>query len=89
MAAVRPITDLRDRFDDITQTAWQSGQPILLTDDKKGNLLLMSQNAYETLLFNLQVDLKLRQAELETQKEEILIPSEEVFQSLWDILREE
>ena len=82
MAMTRPVTDLRDHFADITRLAHETAEPMLLTDSDKGELVLMSREALEDMFFKLEVDLKLRQSELEEKSGVKLYSMEEVYQAM-------
>ena len=87
MAAVRPITDLRDRFDDITQTARESDEAILLSQDGEEDLILMSRNVFEEMMFRLEVDLKLQEAEHMEKVTDVRYSWEEIFNEAQKIIR--
>ena len=87
MAAVRPITDLRDRFDDITQTARESDEAILLSQDGEEDLILMSRNVFEEMMFRLELDLKLQEAEHMEKVTDVRYSWEEIFNEAQKIIR--
>jgi len=50
MPDIRPISDLRSRFAEISKLAHESGEPIFLTKNGYGDLVVLSVEAYETLI---------------------------------------
>lgn len=65
MPTIRPISDLRNNFAEITREAQESSQPIFLTKNGAGALVVMSMEAYEANLYESEVYAKLREAEVE------------------------
>ena len=65
MPNIRPVSDLRNHFAEITREVQLSGEPVFLTKNGQGSLVVMSmesyeQNRYESLIYD-----KLREAELQ------------------------
>lgn len=65
MPNIRPVSDLRNHFAEITREAQLSGEPVFLTKNGVGSLVVMSmesyeQNRYESLVYD-----RLREAELQ------------------------
>ena len=49
MSQTRPIEDLRNYYDEISDLCHQSGEPVYLTSDGKVDLVAMSIETYERL----------------------------------------
>ena len=62
MKAIRPVSDLLDCLDDISQTVHETGRPVFLTKDGYGDMVLMSMETYEKNLFLANVYGKLEEA---------------------------
>ena len=60
---IRPISDLRNEFSDISKVVHESNGPIYLTKNGRGDMVVMSLEAYERNLFEYDIYLKLREAE--------------------------
>jgi prevent-host-death family protein len=60
---IRPISDLRNKFTDISRTVHESNDPVYLTKNGKGDMVVMSLEAYEQNLFESEIYLKLKEAE--------------------------
>ena len=63
MNAIRPVSDLRNNFADISKTVHESQQPVFLTKNGYGDMVVMSMEAYENLQFESEVYFKLQEAE--------------------------
>ncbi len=50
MPDIRPISDLRSRFAEISKLAHENGEPIFLTKNGYGDLVVLSVEAYEVLV---------------------------------------
>ena len=47
MPNIRPVSDLRNHFTEITKDAQLSGEPIFLTKNGVGSIVVMSMESYE------------------------------------------
>ena len=65
MPKIRPVSDLRNHFTEITSEAQASKEPIFLTKNGVGSIVVMSMEAYEDGLYESQVYDKLIEAELQ------------------------
>ena len=55
MPDIRPISDLRSRFAEISRLAHQSGEPVFLTKNGYGDLVVLSVEAYQKLVNQLKL----------------------------------
>jgi len=60
---IRPVSDLRNKFSDISRSVHESGDPVFLTKNGRGDMVVMSMEAYEQNLFEYEIYLKLKEAE--------------------------
>lgn len=65
MPNIRPVSDLRNHFAEITREAQLSGEPVFLTKNGAGSLVVMSMESYEQNRYDSMVYDKLREAELQ------------------------
>ena len=65
MPKIRPVSDLRNHFAEITREAHLSGEPIFLTKNGVGSIVVMSMESYEQNRYDSMVYDKLREAELQ------------------------
>ena len=65
MPRIRPISDLRNRFVEVSKECHRTGEPVFVTRNGRGDLVVMSQAAYDRLLARLELYAKLGEAEVE------------------------
>ena len=65
MPNIRPVSDLRNHFAGITKDVQLSGEPIFLTKNGVGSIVVMSMESYERNRYDSMVYDKLREAELQ------------------------
>ena len=63
MNSIRPVSDLRNNFADISKTVHDTQQPVFLTKNGYGDMVLMSMKTYEEQLLMLDVFTKIAEAE--------------------------
>jgi len=63
MFLIRPVSDLRNRFTEISELCHSEDQPIFITKKGKGDLVVMSQAHYERLSSLLELYQQLGEAE--------------------------
>ncbi len=64
---IRAVSDLRNHFKEVTEFAEQSKEPVFLTKNGRGSLVVMSMEAYEQNLFQTETYLKLKEAEYQAK----------------------
>ena len=67
MNMIRPVSDLRNNFADISKTVHETAQPVLLTKNGYGDMVVLSMEAFENLQFESEVYFKLQEAEREAE----------------------
>ena len=67
MQSIRPVSDLRNSFAAISRDVHESGQPVFLTKNGAGDMVVMSMEAYEKMQFESDVYAKLVEAEREAE----------------------
>lgn len=82
MPQIRPVSDLRNNFTDISKIVHETGEPVFLTKNGYGDMVVMSIEAYERKQFESDIYLKLREAELEAKSTEERLSHDEVFANL-------
>ena len=65
MPQIRPVSDLRNHFAEISKIVHETSEPVLLTKNGYGDMVVISYNEYERLMHEASVDKKLREAEIE------------------------
>ena len=82
MNSIRPVSDLRNSFAEISKTVHETQQPVFLTKNGFGDMVVMSMEAYRNLQFESEVYFKLREAEREAEMNEKRYSSKEVLKAL-------
>ena len=65
MPTIRPVSDLRNNFADITREVQESREPVFLTKNGVGSIVVMSMESYEQHRYDSMVYDKLCEAELQ------------------------
>lgn len=82
MPHIRPVSDLRNNFADISRTIHETAEPVFLTKNGYGDMVVMSIEAYDRKLFESEIYFKLKEAELEANSTDKRYSHEEVFTDL-------
>lgn len=76
MLDIRPVSDLRNKFSEIEETV-KSGQPVYLTKNGYGSMVVLSLEQYAALTD--EVELRLDEADRAAAADSIRYTEEEVF----------
>lgn len=79
MITIRPVSDLRNRFTDI-ETAVNGGEPVFLTKNGYGSMVVMSIEAYSRMKQN--VEQALDEADTYAEENTVRMSHDDVFGSL-------
>ncbi|HIQ95261.1 MAG TPA: type II toxin-antitoxin system Phd/YefM family antitoxin [Candidatus Limivivens merdigallinarum] len=79
MIQIRPVSDLRNKFPEI-ETLVNEGQPVYLTKNGYGAMVVLSLEKYASLTDN--IEMKLDEADKMAESTEERLSHEEVFHSL-------
>ena len=82
MNTIRPVSDLRNNFADISKTVHETKQPVFLTKNGYGDMVVLSMEAYENLQFESEVYFKLKEAEREAETNNTRYSSKDVLKTL-------
>ena len=78
MPQIRPITDLRNT----TELCHAKREPLFITKNGYGDLVIMSIETYEEMIESIQTDIAINEAEKEYADENNLYDAREAFSSL-------
>lgn len=81
MPQIRPITDLRNT-NEISELCHAKKEPVYITKNGYGDLVVLSIEAYEELIDTLQTDAAIREAEQEIENGGELVDAREALSSL-------
>ena len=85
---IRPVSDLRNKFSDISTEVHESNLPVFLTKNGRGDMVVMSLEAYEQNLFETEIYLKLKEAEFQAATVKKRFTHAEVMTELRNIISE-
>lgn len=86
MKMIRPVSDLRNNFAEISKTVHETSQPVFLTKNGYGDMVVLSMESYENLQFESEVYFKLREAEKEAELTNTRYSSKEVLKAMKDAI---
>jgi prevent-host-death family protein len=81
MPQIRPITDLRNT-NEISEICHEKNEPIFITKNGYGDLVIMSIETYEQMLETIEIDAAIAEAESEYKRVGDLLDAKEVLDSL-------
>ena len=79
MSQIRPVSDLRNSFAEISRTVHETREPVILTKNGYGDMVVISYEAYEQIQYEMTVMRELRAAELEAETTAERVPHEQVM----------
>jgi len=86
---IRPITDLRNNFKEISETVHSSNEPIYLTKNGYGDMVVMSLEAFEQLKDKQELKQSIIESEtLQQQPSSKYYSHDEVFDMMEEIVKE-
>lgn len=88
MPQIRPVSDLRNNFAEISKIVHDTTEPVFLTKNGYGDMVVMSFEAYEKLQFQSEIYFKLKEAELQANQTNQRFSHKEVFDSLRKTIQE-
>ena len=77
MINIRPVSDLRNKFPEIENTVLSSGEPVFLTKNGYGSMVVLSLEQYAALTDD--IEMKLIQADKAAEETDVRYSAEEVF----------
>ena len=87
MSQIRPVSDLRNNFADISRTVHETGSPVILTKNGYGDMVVMSYEEYQNIQYEMDVVRELRAAEMEAETTNERFAHEDVMASIRAKLR--
>ena len=77
MLNIRPVSDLRNKYPEIEQTVLSSGEPVFLTKNGYGSMVVMSIEQYAALTD--EIEMKLDEADKAAALSDTRYTADEVF----------
>ena len=82
MNMIRPVSDLRNNFAEISKIVHETAQPVFLTKNGYGNMVILSMEAFQNMQFESEVYFKLQEAEREAEHTNKRYSSKEVLKAM-------
>ena len=86
MLHIRPVSDLRNKFPEIESTVLKNGEPVYLTKNGYGSMVLLSLEQYAALTDD--VELALDEADKAAELSDMRYSGQDVFNRLRGRIRE-
>ena len=86
MNMIRPVSDLRNNFAEISKTVHETAQPVFLTKNGYGDMVVLSMEAFENLQFESEVYFKLQAAERKAELSSERYSSKDVLKAMKDAI---
>ena len=81
MPNIRPITDLRNTTE-ISELCHAKNEPVFITKNGYGDLVVMSIETYEKLIETAEIDTAIAEAEKDFEENGTLLDAKETFEKL-------
>ena len=82
MKMIRPVSDLRNHFADISKAVHETGEPLFLTKNGYGDMVVLSMEAFEKLHFESEIYFKLQEAEREAELTDKRFSSKDILNDM-------
>ena len=82
MDTIRPVSDLRNNFAEISRIVHETEKPVFLTKNGYGDMVVLSMEAYENLQLESEVYFKLQEAEREAELTDKRYSSKDVLAAM-------
>ena len=84
---IRPVSDLRNSFTEISKQVHETNEPLFLTKNGFGDMVVLSMEAFENLHFESEVYFKLKEAEKIAKLGGKTFSSKEVLKSIKELTK--
>ncbi len=82
MSQIRPVSDLRNNFAEISRTVHETREPMILTKNGYGDMVVLSYEEYQKIQYEMMVARELRAAELEAESTAERFSHDEVMRDI-------
>lgn len=87
MSQIRPVSDLRNSFADISRTVHETREPVILTKNGYGDMVVLAYEEYQSIQYEMGVMRELRAAELESEISNERYEHDEVMTGIYGRLK--
>ena len=81
MPLIRPSSDLRNKYNEISEFCHKYSEPVYITKNGKGDLAVMSIETFERLVGKFEL-YKLLDEGIDAMKNDRILPAEDVFKQI-------
>lgn len=82
MPKIRPVSDLRNNFAEISKIVHENQEPVFLTKNGYGDMVVMSIDQYEKMQLRYEIFTKLKEADLKALATDVKYSDSEIFGKL-------
>lgn len=86
MKLIRPVSDLRNNFAEISRTVHETAQPVFLTKNGYGDMVVLSMESFEKLQLDSEIYGKLKDAEREAATTDTRYSSKDVLKAMQEAI---
>ena len=79
---IRPVSDLRNNFAEISRIVHETAQPVFLTKNGYGDMVVLSMEAFQNMQFDSEVYFALLEAEREAAHSNRRFSSKDVLKAM-------
>lgn len=87
MNNIRPVSDLRNNFAEISKIVHETNEPVFLTKNGYGDMVVLSMDAFKNFQFESEVFIKLQAAEKEATLTNTRYSSKDVFNAMREAIK--
>ena len=89
MKMIRPVSDLRNHFAEISKIVHETSQPVFLTKNGYGDMVVMSIEAFNELRLESEIYSKLQETEKEAELTEKRYSSKDILMAMREAIKGE
>jgi len=82
MSNIRPVSDLRNNFAEISRQVHESDEPVILTKNGYGDMVVLSMESFEKLSFQCEIFGKLKEAEVQATRTQQRYSTKDVLKEI-------
>ncbi len=87
MPVIRPSSDLRNKYNEVSDLVHEKGEPVYITKNGRGDMVIMSIAAFEQREAKLELMRKLLEAEIEVRSGAPLLSHDAVWAKMQEKYR--
>jgi prevent-host-death family protein len=88
MPSIRPSSDLRNKYNEVSEFCHKYSEPVYITKNGQGDLAVMSIETYERLVGKFELYTLLEEGLKDIKNNRVML-AEDVFKQIEDVIRDE